>query len=172
MGYLRGPRGWSRRHLLALLLTTAAALPVSAGVHPVERLLTMERPPALPADLVREFVLKAHGDLARVQALLAEQPALLNATWDWGGGDFESALGAAAHTGQREIALHLLAHGARLDLFAAAMLGHLSIVKAMLEAFPALLDSRGAHGIPLLVHAQQGGEAARPVLEYLQTLRG
>ena len=130
----------------------------------------MEPKPALDAKLVQEFVGNAHGDLNRVKELLAQESGLINATWDWGGGDFETALGAAAHTGSRDIALYLLGKGARLDLFTAAMLGHLDIVRAILAAFPDARHSLGAHGIPLLVHAQMGGVAAQPVLEYLQSL--
>jgi hypothetical protein len=52
---------------------------------------------ALSPKTVAEFVGKAHGDLDRVQELLQEEPALVNAAWDWGGGDWETALGAAAH---------------------------------------------------------------------------
>lgn len=130
----------------------------------------MERKPQVDRELVNEFVRVAHGDLARVQALWQQEPALLNAAWDWGGGDWETGLGAAAHTGQREIALFLLERGARLDIFAAAMLGKLAVVQAILAAFPQLAQARGPHGIPLLVHAQMGGEPAQPVLAYLQNL--
>jgi hypothetical protein len=125
-------------------------------------------PPIEPA-LVNEFVLKAHSDLDTVKSLLDQEPALLNAAWDWGGGDWETALGAASHMGRREIALFLLERGAPLDLFAAAMLGETDIVRAMLAAYPALVDARGPHGIPLRVHAEQGGEEARGVLELLDT---
>jgi hypothetical protein len=135
-----------------------------------EKAFHMDRPPAIAPGLVSEFVRKAHHDLGRVQELLAEEPKLVNACWDWGAGDFESALGAAAHTGRREIALFLLDHGARLDIFAAAMLGQLDVVTAALTAFPQSLRATGPHGIPLLAHAKMGGEAARPVLEYLQSL--
>ena len=131
----------------------------------------MERKPALEPSLVEEFVRKAHGDLARVQALHAMEPALVNACWDWGGGDFESALGAAAHTGRKEIANFLLAKGARLDLFAAAMLGKLGIVKAVISIFPDAIRTPGAHGIPLIAHAKMGGEDARAVLEFLEGLQ-
>jgi hypothetical protein len=131
----------------------------------------MERPSALAAELVSEFVRKAHGDIDRVRELLAIEPRLINATWDWGGGDFESGLGAAAHTGRREIALLLLERGARLDIFAAAMLGMLDVVKAAVTACPHSVRAPGPHGIPLLTHAKMGGEAARPVLEYLEALR-
>lgn len=127
-----------------------------------------ERPPALPDALVQEFVGVAHGDLNRVAALLAETPALANAVWDWGGGDFESGLGAAAHMGRRDIALHLLANGARFDLFAAAMLGQLDVVKVALAAQPELRHTTGAHGIPLIVHAQMGGPEAQAVVDWLQ----
>ena len=130
----------------------------------------MDTKPAITATLVQEFVGKAHGDLDRVTELLTQEPALVNATWDWGGGDFETALGAAAHMGRKDIANFLLEHGARLDIFAAAMLGKLEIVKAALTAYPAALKTPGPHGIPLIVHAEKGGEDARAVLEYLQSL--
>jgi hypothetical protein len=127
-----------------------------------------ERSPALAPELVNEFVLKAHGDLEVVKRLLEEEPALLNAAWDWGGGDWETGLGAAAHVGRRDIALYLLERGARMDVFAAAMLGEVEVVRAMLEAQPSLRDSLGPHGIPLVAHAEAGGEEARKVLNLLQ----
>jgi hypothetical protein len=130
----------------------------------------MERKPALPAELVKEFVAKAHGDLARVQELLAQEPALANAAWDWGGGDWETGLGAAAHIGRRDIACCLLDHGARIDLFAAAMLGKLEIVQAVLADFPEARHIPGPHGIPLLAHAQAGGPEAAAVVEFLEAL--
>jgi hypothetical protein len=131
----------------------------------------MDKRPALEATLVEEFVTKAHADLERVTELLTQEPALVNAVWDWGGGDFESALGAAAHMGRKDIANFLLEHGARLDLYAAAMLGKLEIVKATLEAFPDAINTPGAHGIPLLKHAEFGGEDAKAVLEYLKSIK-
>lgn len=119
-------------------------------------------------ETVQDLVGNAHGNLARVQELLSEQPALVNAAWDWGGGDWETPLGAAAHMGRRDIALFLLEHGARLDLFAAAMLGEVEIVGAMLAAFPEMRQALGPHGIPLLAHAQAGGAEAAPVLRLLE----
>jgi hypothetical protein len=129
-----------------------------------------ERPPALKPELVHEFVGVAHGDLERVKTLLAQEPALLNATWDWGGGDFETALGAAGHMGRRDIALFLLEKGARMDLFVATMLGEMEMVRATLKAFPALLESKGPHGIPLIAHAKAGGQEAQAVYDYIQSL--
>jgi hypothetical protein len=125
------------------------------------------KPEPIAADRVRAFVIAGHGDLAQVQTMLAETPSLINATWDWGGGDFETALGGAAHVGQREIALYLLAHGARFDLYAAAMLGWLDAVKAVLSAHPEARKTPGAHGIPLMAHALRGGEQAEAVVVYL-----
>ncbi len=104
----------------------------------------METPPALEPMLARDFVANAHGDLERVKALLAEQPKLVNAAWDWGGGDWETGLGAASHVGRRDIAEYLLEQGARLDLFAATMLGKLEIVRATLEAFPGCAACSGS----------------------------
>jgi hypothetical protein len=130
--------------------------------------VTDEKPPPIDSELVAEFVLKAHGDLGVVKQLLEQEPAIVNAAWDWGGGDWETGLGAASHVGRRDIAEYLLEHGARMDVFAAAMLGETEIVRAMLDAQPELRDARGPHGIPLLAHAEAGGEQAREVLDLLQ----
>ena len=128
-----------------------------------------ETPPALDSDLVRNFVANAHGDLEAVRKALGDEPALVNASWDWGGGDWETGLGAAAHMGRRDIAELLLKHGARLDVFAAAMLGELELVRAVLAAHPEVRNSLGPHRIPLRAHAEAGGEQARPVLELLDS---
>jgi hypothetical protein len=117
--------------------------------------------------MVQDFVRKAHADFPATKAMLAEQPALLNATWDWGGGDFEMGIGGAGHMGNREIAEFLIGQGARFDVFVAAMLGRLEIVQALLTAWPALIESKGPHGISLMRHARAGGEAARAVADYL-----
>jgi hypothetical protein len=130
----------------------------------------MDRKSPIESELVQEFVGNAHGDLNRVKELLEREPALVNACWDWGGGDFETALGAAAHMGAKDIANYLLEHGARLDIFAAAMLGKLKIVKAALKEYPNAKDILGPHDIPLIVHAEQGGDDAKEVLEYLKSL--
>jgi hypothetical protein len=130
-----------------------------------------KRGPALSGDRVKEFVIAGHAKLDRVQALLAEHPGLLNAAWDWGEGDFETALGGASHMGYREGALFLVEKGARVDIFAAAMLGYVDVVKAMVKACPGIEKSLGPHKIPLLAHAQKGGTPAEAVLTYLQTLK-
>jgi hypothetical protein len=103
---------------------------------------------------VQEFVGHAHGDLEAVRAALEVDPTLANAAWDWGDGDWETGLGAAAHMGRRDIAELLLAHGARMDVFVAAMLDQVEIVRAMLPCYPA--EPVGPHGIPLRKHAEAG----------------
>lgn len=129
-----------------------------------------ERPAALDSALVHEVVAVAHGDLERVRQLVEQESRLVNAAWDWGGGDWETPLGAAAHMGRHDIAEYLLAHGARLDLFASAMLGQLDVVRSALEAFPSALTVAGPHGISLLAHARAGGTAAAAVATYLEEL--
>jgi hypothetical protein len=69
--------------------------------------------------------------------------------------------------GRRDIAELLLAHGARLDVFVAAMLGEVEIVRAVLAAHPEVRDAKGPHGIPLSAHAEAGGEQARAVRDLL-----
>ena len=129
----------------------------------------MEKKSALEATRVQEFVSKSHGDLERVKELLMQEPGLINAAWDWGGGDWETGLGAASHMGRSDIANYLLENGARLDLFAATMLGKLEIVRAALEAYPEAINIPGPHGIPLIAHAQAGGNDAIQVYEYLKS---
>jgi hypothetical protein len=121
--------------------------------------------------LVQDFVIFAHMDPGMVEKLLDREPGLLNAVMDWGGGDWESALGAASHMGRRDIAAFLLERGARPDLFCAAMLGLLNVVKVLLTLQPKLIDAKGPHGFTLHFHAQVGGKEAEPVLEYLQAVK-
>ena len=53
--------------------------------------------PQLNRLLVQDFVIYAHSDLVMVKKLLEKEPALLNATMDWGAGDWETGLGGASH---------------------------------------------------------------------------
>ena len=126
--------------------------------------------PTQPPDLVREMVMVSHFDLKRVQQFVDAKPSLARAAWDWGFGDWESALGAASHMGNRPIADYLLSRGARPSLFSSAMLGHLDVIKAFITAQPGTERIRGPHSISLLAHAKAGGEAARPVYDYLASL--
>jgi hypothetical protein len=166
------PPDLSRRHLI----TSAAVAAIASGANVLAQPATQpatrrQRPPALSPERVREFVGLAHSDVEGVRRLLREEPALINATWDWGGGDFESAIGAAAHMGRADIALLLLENKARMDIPVAAMLGQLAVVKAACEALPGTHLVPGAHGIPLIEHARKGGPPAEAVLKYLESLR-
>ncbi len=71
------------------------------------------KPAQLAPELVKEFVRVGHNNLPEVQRMLKEHPGLLNASWDVGGGDFETALEGAGHVGDREIAEYLIGQGAR-----------------------------------------------------------
>ena len=123
----------------------------------------------LNARKVLEFVMKAHGDLDRVRELTAEDSRVVNAIWDMGDGDWESALDAAAHMGRADIARFLIDSGARLDLlYLCAMLDEVDIVQAILTAFPQARDTPGVHGFSLRDFAEQG--SATRVLAYLDSL--
>jgi len=119
-----------------------------------------DRGPRLDLDMVREFVIAGHGNLDRTRELLEQQPALINATWDWGRGDWETALGGASHMGNQPIAEFLLANGARMDVFCATMMGKIEIVRAFLADDPSVIDLKGPHGIPLIRHAKAGKQDA------------
>jgi len=125
------------------------------------------KPPALPAEKIQSVVVQAHRSLEKVRELVDETPLLANASWDWGGGDFETPLEAAAHTGGREIAEYLLSKGARPSLFSAGMLGQLDLVKAFHAVNPLAHQIPGPHGFTLLHCVKKGGDQARSVLEWL-----
>jgi hypothetical protein len=155
----------SRKQFLQLSSFTATGLvllPIAASAQ--------EKPPALKPELVKEFVIAGHGNLEKVKQMLSEEPGLLNASWDWGGGDFETAIEGAGHVGNKAIANYLLEQGARANIFCLAMLGKLEIVKALLSAYPNLKDSKGPHGLQLMHHAKKGGEEGKVVLDYLQSI--
>jgi hypothetical protein len=126
--------------------------------------------PQINRQLVQDFVIFAHMDLAMVKKLLAREPGLINAYVDWGAGDWESALGGASHMGRRDIVEFLLEQGARIDIFCAAMMGQLDAVKAFLTLQPKLIDSRGPHGFTLHFHAQLAPDGGK-TLDYLQSIK-
>ncbi|MFL6290521.1 MAG: ankyrin repeat domain-containing protein [Thermoanaerobaculia bacterium] len=149
----------NRRLVLKAGALTGAGIAVGA-VRPLFAQTIPDRGPRLDLDLVQEFVRVAHGDLEKTTKMLEAQPALVNATWDWGGGDWETGLGGASHMGNRAIAEHLLSRGARMDVFCATMLGKIEIVKAFLADDPKVVDLAGPHRIPLIRHAVAGKQDA------------
>jgi hypothetical protein len=126
--------------------------------------------PSLHPSLIKDVVGLSHSNLARVKEMVQQHPALAKASWDWGSGDHETALGAASHVGQRAIAEFLLQHGAPPTLFSATMLGQLDVVKAFMAATPGLQKIRGPHSLSLMVHAKAGGPPAAAVVSYLESI--
>ena len=165
----------NRRSFLANV-TLATGVVAAAGTRGFtqstagEASISPEWIPQQAPSVVKEMVGVAHGSLARVRELVERQPALANATIDWGFGDWEDALGAASHMGRREIAEFLLAQGARPTLFSAAMLGQVDVVKAVVGATPGVQRTLGPHGITLLAHARAGGPGAVEVVKYLESV--
>jgi ankyrin repeat protein len=111
-----------------------------------------------------------HNDLDRVKGFVLRDPKLVLAAWDWGGGDWETALGGASHTGHREIARYLLSEGARIDAFCAAMLDEHEVLAALLSANPSIATTLGPHGYTLLYHAAISGDIA--IAEAIKPLLG
>jgi hypothetical protein len=126
--------------------------------------------PTQSAELVRSIVGKAHVDYDAVHTLVTARRELAKAAWDWGFGDWESALGAASHMGRRDIAELLIAHGARPNLFTFAMFGQVDVVRAVCAANPGIQRQPGPHGISLLQHARFGKDEAKDVVAYLEEL--
>jgi len=112
-------------------------------------------------EIIDQFVGNAHGNLDMVKELLGRYPSIISADASW----TETAVQAAAQTGQVEIVEYLIDHGADYDICTAAMLGNLDCMDDFLREDPNLIDARGAHGIPLLyfpvIHARSA------VAEYL-----
>jgi hypothetical protein len=176
----------SRREFAGLsagvvLASSADGKPDAPPPRPVEAAFERDYPepgfkpswkkPQINRLLVQDFVIYAHSDPEMTKKLLAKEPVLINAAMDWGGGDWETRLGGASHMGRRDIVEILLAHGARIDLFCAAMMGLLDAVKAALALEPKLIDARGPHGFTLHFHAQVGGKDSERVLDYLQSIK-
>src|SRR5207244_7741332 len=125
--------------------------PVWPSPEPARGTPADESFPSQHPSLAKEIVGVSHGNLARVRELVQQHPSLAKASWDWGYGDWETALGAASHVGQRAIAEFLLEQGAPPTLFSATMLGQLDVVKAFIAATPGLQKIRGPHSLSLMV---------------------
>ena len=120
--------------------------------------------------VVKDAVGASHGNFARIRELVERQPAMARASIDWGFGDWETCIDAAAHVGNKPIADFLLTHGARPTIFSAAMMGQLDTVKAFIAARPGIQKTLGPHGITLMSHAKAGGPDGAAVVQYLAAL--
>jgi hypothetical protein len=121
--------------------------------------------------LVQDFIVFAHSDLEMTKKLLEKEPGLVVAAMNWGADDWETGLGGASHMGRRDIATYLIENKARVDIFSAAMLGLVDVVKSFLAFQPKLIDAKGPHGFTLHFHAQVGGKESENVLDYLQSVK-
>lgn len=139
-----------------------------------------DRFPSQDIESVREIVGASHARFDRVKEMVTARPQLAKATYDWGFGDWESALGAASHMGRKDIAELLMEYGTRPNIFTYAMLGKVDAIKSMVEATPGVQRINGPHGITLQAHAKnrlrwdnipdedrKGGQA---VVDYLESL--
>jgi len=160
--FLRTSAGLVASGFIASLASAQDNLPPPPGLGKAP-----PKPPALTPDKVQAVVGAAHRSLEKVREFVEATPLLVNACWDQGGGDFETPLEAAAHTGGRAIAEYLLSKGARPSLYAAGMLGQLDLVKAFLVVDPQAHLIPGPHGFTLLHCVRQGGDPAKPVLDWL-----
>ena len=107
---------------------------------------------------VKTFVETAHGDLAKVQQMLADRPELLNRP-----NGSETALGAACQTRRTDIIEYLLAQGAEMNRSAACVLGRTDEAAKSLADNPALLSKgdKQSHNKPPVYFAENQPEALR-----------
>jgi hypothetical protein len=167
---------WSRRSFFAVssglsMLGISTLAAKAWGQAPVPYAIAgADAFPQQDPSLVKDAVGASHGNLARIRELVEKQPALARASIDWGFGDWETCIDAAAHVGNKAIAGFLLTHGARPTIFSAAMMGQLDAVKAFVAARPGIQKTLGPHGITLLSHAKAGGPDAAAVVQYLAAL--
>lgn len=124
-------------------------------------------PKPLEVNLVKQFVAAGHNDLPKVKEMYAEYPNLIYSRYDWGNGDFESAIEGAGHVGNKEIANYLIEKGARVNIFILSMLGKTKLVQSILEDIPSLIFAKGAHGFTLLHHAKVGEKQAKSLYDFL-----
>ena len=160
----------SRKAFFAATAAGAISMMLPGGSSILKAQEVKKKPDALDKDLVKDFVTKGHTDINGVKELLTQEPGLLNACWDWGGGDFETAIEGAGHMGNKENANFLISNGARMNIFCAAMLGQMDIVKGFLVMSPELKSSKGPHGLQLLHHAKKGGEENYAMVQYLESI--
>lgn len=136
-----------------------------------------DRYPAIPLNIAAEVVGVSHFNLQRLKELVEPRPELAKAVWDWGFGDWESAISAASHVGRKDICDYLISKGAVPTIFTYAMLGEYETVKAMIDAYPGVQKNAGPHGISLLQHAKTALEVdgvdkskAQKLVSYLTAL--
>lgn len=136
-----------------------------------------DRYPAIELSVASEVVGVSHFNLDRLKQLVDPRPELSRAIWDWGFGDWESAIDAASHVGRKDIVDYLVGKGAVPTIFTYALLGEFNIVKSMISIYPGVQKNTGPHGISLFQHAKLALETegvdktkAQQLIDYLQGL--
>jgi hypothetical protein len=157
----------NRKNFLFTVASSAAGLTLVSTKIFSQTTAQQDPPPQIPVNVVKDFVGAGHRDLGKVQSMITEYPNIVHCTYDWGNGDFESAIEGAGHVGNRPIAEYLINNGSRVTLFALAMLGKNDLVKPVLEAFPKLVFANGPHGFTLLHHAKLAGKEGEELYNYL-----
>ncbi|MEP7168934.1 MAG: hypothetical protein ABI855_06140 [Bacteroidota bacterium] len=134
-----------------------------------------DRYPAILLEVASEVVGVSHFNLVRLKEIVDPRPELAKASWDWGFGDWESAIAAASHVGRKDIVEYLISKGAVPTIFTFAMLGAYDSVKIMVDFYPGIQKNFGPHGISLLQHAKLGlltegnnKSKARQLIDYLE----
>lgn len=158
----------SRRGFIAAgSVSIAGGMAYAGGLGQVRNDGVRADPPVrADAERVRAFVGACHARIETVREMLAEDPDLAKSAWDWGFGDYETAIGACSHTGRKDIIELLLMHGARPTIFTLATLDKHAAVRGFIESMPGAREIEGPHSISLYRHAQ-AGEATR-VMRYLE----
>lgn len=164
----------SRRAFVATSALALAAAPAAARAKAILTRIDGGLSPYFPtqdAEEVRSIVGASHTDIDAVREFVTRRPDLSKAAWDWGFGDWESALGAASHMGRPDIAELLIASGARPDIFTFAMLNQVDALRAICQANPGIQRLLGPHGtFTLMRHAKMRNGDAADVEAYLAEL--
>ncbi|NKB70828.1 MAG: hypothetical protein GKR89_27470 [Candidatus Latescibacteria bacterium] len=153
----------SRRRFLAagsaglLLGLPAVSRAYETDLTSEERIMA-DKGKLIDLELVQRFVGASHANIELVKQCVEAEPSLVKASWDWGGGDWETGLEAASHMGNIEIMRYLLERGAAQHVYCAAALGQRELVGAYVAANPEVARSRGVHGISLFYHAASSGD--------------
>ena len=127
---------------------------IAFGNENQDKTPTDYRYPAILLEVASEIVGVSHFNLDRLKEIVDPRPELAKASWDWGFGDWESAIAAASHVGRKDIIEYLISKGAVPTIFTYAMLGAFDSVKAMINFYPGIQKNFGPHGISLLQHAK------------------
>lgn len=131
------------------------------------------RYPAIAEDIANEVVGVSHFNFDRLKELVNKRPKLARTTWDWGFGDWETAIGTTSHVDRKDMVEYLISKGARPDIFTNAIFGVYDTVKSKLEFIPGLQRVTGPHGISMLKHVKNRDSKSKDsirLIDYITAL--